>query len=180
MCSICDLRIDFGTDHPMGLSVAVATRRAIDAGVIPEADMWDRDKAIPLMHGVQQRLELVHSPEVISALPHFFVLLVETRTWAFFQPGSMGFDRTARAVPPDAFEGDSDDRASMLVVAETALSPILAGKIPFDTAEEIGLIHFDAPANLRTRLQQAWSAAWPTRGFSRFVCVRERRDDPVM
>ena len=35
MCAICDLRIEFSIEHPMTLSVAVATRKAIDAGVLP-------------------------------------------------------------------------------------------------------------------------------------------------
>jgi hypothetical protein len=101
MCAICDLRIEFGTDHPMGLSVAVATRRALDAGVITgPGSVWDRERAIPLVHGVQQRLERVHGPERLARLPRFFVLLVETRTWAYFQPGPGGFDSAARADPP--------------------------------------------------------------------------------
>jgi len=96
MCSICDLRIEFGTDHPMGLSVAVAMRQAIEAGVIPQAGAdWDRARAIPLMQGIQRRLELVHGRDGIAALPRFFVLLVETRTWACFQPGLAGFDGRA-------------------------------------------------------------------------------------
>ena len=173
MCSICDLRIEFGTDHPMGLSVAVATRRAIEAGVIAGASVdWDRERAIPLMHGIQQRLELVLGREGIAALPRFFVLLVETRTWACFQPDASGFDQNARAGPPDAFDDrDAAPHDAMLVAAETALDPILAGKLPFETAERQGLMHVDAPAAAQTALRQAWAAAWPISGYSRFVCV---------
>lgn len=173
MCSICDLRIEFGTDHPMGLTVAVATRRAIDAGVIPEPEIdWDRDRAIPLMHGIQDRLELVHGPEGIAALPRFFVLLVETRTWACFQPGPGGFDRMARVEPPDPFAfGDASQRDAMLVAAETSLAPILAGKLDFETAETTGLLHLDAPAPMQISLRRAWASAWPANGYSRFVCV---------
>lgn len=173
MCSICDLRIEFGTDHPMGLSVAVATRRAIEAGAIPAAGAdWDRQRAIPLMHGVQRRLELVHGREGIAALPRFFVLLVETRTWAFFQPGPAGFEQTTRMDPPNAFgASDAGSREAMLVVAETVLDPILAGRLPFEAAERAGLVHLDASAEAQATLRRAWSAAWPSSGYSRFVCV---------
>jgi hypothetical protein len=172
MCSICDLRIEFGTDHPMGLSVAVATRRAIEAGVIPAGADWDRERAIPLMHGVQQRLELVHGSEGIAALPRFFVLLVETRTWACFQPGASGFDRTVRVDPPDAFDdNDAGSRDAMFVAAETAFAPILGGKLPFETAVREGLLHLDAPEQAGALPRRAWSAGWPTSGYSRFVCV---------
>jgi len=173
MCTICDLRIEFGTDHPMGLSVAVATRQAIDAGMIADAELdWDRERAIPLMHGVQQRLELVHGNEGIAVLPRFFVLLVQTRTWACFQPGLAGFERAARTSPPDAFEDRKNvPRDAMMVAAEAALHPLLNGKLSFEAAEEQGLVHLDAAAEVSAPIRYAWSAAWPVSGYSRFVCA---------
>jgi len=173
MCAICDIRIEFGTEHPMGVAVAVAARRAIDAGVVEAAKHgWDRERAIPLMRGVQQRLELVHGNDGIAALPRFFVLLVETRTWACFQPGPSGFDPTAQAEPPDALGlGDGGHRDAMLVATETVLDPILRGKLDFETAERDGLLHLDAPASSGAPLRRACAAAWPSYGYSRFVCV---------
>lgn len=169
MCTICDLRIEFGTSHPMGLSIAVATRRAIDAQRLPAPQApWDRQGAIGLMHGVQQRLERVLAPAALRALPGFFVLLVETRTWAWFQPGESGFDTAARRDPPDAFADAAAE--PMVVAAETALAPMLAGGLPFANALEGGMLLLDANGNARDRLDAAWTRSWPVAGFSRFVC----------
>jgi hypothetical protein len=170
MCTICDLRIEFGTSHPMGLSIAVATRRGIDAALLPEPGApWDRQGAIGLMHGVQQRLERVLNPAALRALPGFFVLLVETRTWAWFQPGETGFDTRARRDPPDAFEAAPAE--PMIVAAETALAPMLEGRLPFARARDDGMMLLDARDAARDMLEAAWSRSWPVSGFSRFVCA---------
>ena len=66
MCAICDLRIEFSVDHPMTLNVAVATRHAIDVGLLPPTDghagssvgMPLRLDAIMSLKGVQRRLEV--------------------------------------------------------------------------------------------------------------------------
>ena len=36
MCAICELKIEFNIGHPQALTVAVATREAMDTGVLPE------------------------------------------------------------------------------------------------------------------------------------------------
>jgi len=36
MCAICELKIEFNIGHPQALTVAVATREAMDAGTLPE------------------------------------------------------------------------------------------------------------------------------------------------
>jgi hypothetical protein len=58
----------------------------------------------------------------------------------------------------------------MLVTAETALAPLVAGRLPFEAAERQGLVHLDACGEAGDALRDAWSSAWPTRGYSRFVC----------
>jgi hypothetical protein len=167
MCSICDLRIAFGVSHPMSLSVAVATRRGIEAGVVPLARGWDRAGAIALMHGVQRRLEWSLSREALAALPPFFVLLVETCTWAYFHPGPDGFDPSVQRAPPEAPDAAGD---LMVVAAETALASMLEGRLPFAHAANHGMLHLDAQGPGGGALQAAWSRAWPA-AFSRFVCA---------
>lgn len=105
MCSICELRIEFNIDHPMGLSVAVATRRAIDDGLLPEPeengnDATRRARAITVLKGTQQRLEQVLTGEELLGLPDFFVLLIESRTWAFSAPRRQGSTRIAFPIHP--------------------------------------------------------------------------------
>jgi hypothetical protein len=36
MCAICELKIEFNIGHPQALTVAVATREAMDAATLPE------------------------------------------------------------------------------------------------------------------------------------------------
>jgi hypothetical protein len=38
MCAICNFKIDFGVGHPLALSVAVATRKAVEGGIIEPID----------------------------------------------------------------------------------------------------------------------------------------------
>ena len=85
MCTICDLKIEFTIDHPMTLSVAVATRKAIDAGVLLNHDSQDdplggmrlRLEAIAALKAVQQRVEQTLTSDQLLALPDFFVLMIE-------------------------------------------------------------------------------------------------------
>src|SRR5215471_17703337 len=118
MCSICDLRVEFSIDHPLGLSVAVETRRAIDTGLLPEPNVRDGDltgmrmrlNAIETMRAAQQRLEWTQRQDELLALPDFFVLLVESRTWGFFHPTPNGFDPNCRPTPPNVLADDIADR----------------------------------------------------------------------
>ena len=48
---------------------------------------------------------------------------------------------------------------------------MLAGRLPFQIAVEQGLIVIDAGEMQREILLTAWQAAYPARGFSRFVCT---------
>src|SRR5579884_1368049 len=123
MCTICDLRIEFGIDHPLGLSVAVETRRAIDAGLLPEPDdLHDavariqlRLSAIETLKAAQQRLEWTQRQDELLALPDFFVLMVESRTWGFFRPTPNGFDPNCRPAPPNVSADDIAERDAVLV-----------------------------------------------------------------
>ena len=179
MCTICDLRIEFTIDHPMTLSVAVATRKAIDAGVLLNHDSQDdplggmrlRLEAIAALKAVQQRVEQTLTSDQLLALPDFFVLMIESRTWGFFRPTPDGFDPNCRPDPPRLSAADAVDRDPVIVVSETTARQLLAGKLPFDEAAAQGLVVIDADAPRRETLQSTWNATYPRIGFSRFVCI---------
>ena len=120
MCSICDLRIEFSVDHPLSLGIAVETRRAIDAGFLPEPRSSDEDSrlrltAIETLKTAQQRLEQTLRPETLLGLPDFFVLMIESRTWGFFRPTPTGFDPSCRPAPPNVSLDDAAARDAVLV-----------------------------------------------------------------
>jgi hypothetical protein len=179
MCSICDLRIEFSIDHPLGLSVAVETRRAIDVGLLPEPDELDnapaglqlRSSAIETLRSAQQRLEWTQRPDELLALPDFFVLMVESRTWGFFRSTPNGFDPNCRPDPPNVLADDIAERDAVLVSSELAMHQIVRGCLPFEQALEERIIALDADGPRFNKLLGAWSKAYPKIGFSRFVCA---------
>lgn len=179
MCSICDLRIEFRIDHPLSLSVAVESRRAIDAGLLPEPDNQDgalagiqlRMGAIEALKTAQQRLEWTQRQDELLALPDFFVLLVESRTWGFFRPTPNGFDPNCWPDPPNVSADDIAERDAVLVSSELAMGEIVSGRLPFERALEERIIALDADASRFDKLRGAWSKAYPKVGFSRFVCA---------
>lgn len=180
MCAICDLRIEFSVDHPMTLNVAVETRRAIDDGALAEtatdADPLDgaalRLEAIGLLKAAQRRLEAVLSPPDLLSMPDFFMLMIESRTWAFFHPTAFGFDPSCRPDPPRVSADDDEcDRDPAIVVSETVLRQLLLGKFAFERALRNGLVVVDADRDRRAALIAAWSASFPGGNFSRFVCT---------
>jgi hypothetical protein len=179
MCSICDLRIEFSIDHPLSLSVAVETRLAIDAGLLSEPDAQDgalaglrlRLNAIETLKAAQVRLEQTQRQEELLALPDFFVLMIESRTWGFFHPTPNGFDPNCSPAPPNVSAEDAADRDAVLVSSELALRQIAAGQLPFEKALEEGLIALDADEARHGKLLAAWTRAYPKVGFSRFACA---------
>ncbi len=179
MCAICDLDIDFGVEHPMTLSVAVATRQAIDAGLLPAPDaeegavgaMKQRLNAVAAMTTVQKRLEQTLTREALLALPDFFVLVIESKTWGFFHPTPGGFDPNIRPGAPRLSADDPTKRDAVVIVSEAAARPILAGDLSFADAARRGLVVVDADEERRAALFAAWRTAYPHAGFSRFVCA---------
>jgi hypothetical protein len=176
MCTICDLRIEFSVDHPLSLTVAVETRRAVDAGLLPQpADSMDdgrlRLEAIDTLKAAQKRLEQILRPEELLALPDFFVLLIESHTWAFFHPARTGFDPNCRPTPPNIGSDDQAARDAVLVASELAMSEIAAGRFPFEAALQKGIVALDADMLRHAPLLNAWRGAYPEVGFSRFVCA---------
>lgn len=148
-------------------------------GLLPEPDARDdalsgmrlRQKAIETLRAAQQRLERTQRQEELLALPDFFVLLVESRTWGFFHPTPNGFDPDCRPSPPNVLADDILDRDAVLVSSELAMRQVVAGRLPFEKAIEDKIIALDADRPRHDRLLAAWSKAYPKVGFSRFVCA---------
>lgn len=175
MCTICDLRIEFSVDHPMSLSVAVATRKAVDAGLLSDHTVRGggfqlRESAIAALRSVQERVEQALPKSEFLALPEFFMLEIESRTWGFFRATVNGFDPNCRPDPPRVTAKDATDRDPAIVVSERALRQVVSGKLPFSKAEEQGLIIIDADTSRRATLRKIWDLAYPSSGFSGFMC----------
>ena len=178
MCSICDLRIEFSVEHPLSLSVAVNTRQAIDAGILQEPDFPDdefllRERAIGALRAAQQRLEWSLRPEELLAVPDFFVLLIESRTWGFCRPmgSGSGFDPNCSPSPPNITAEDICERDAVLVASESSISALAVGQVPFATALADGIIALDADPERFGVISGMWSKAYPELAFSRFVCA---------
>jgi len=180
MCAICELDIAFAVDHPMTLPVAVATRAAIEEGRLdpaprdPEGTLGAqraRTRAVEALRAVQERLERTIAPERLAALPEFFVLMIETATWGFFRATPSGFDPNCRPDAPRLKDDDAAERDAVVVMSEAAARSLAEGRTPFDRAVVDGLIAVDADDARRAILVEAWRAAWPELGFSRFVCA---------
>ncbi|MGA2493352.1 MAG: hypothetical protein ABSF67_10420 [Roseiarcus sp.] len=178
MCAICEFRIDLAIAHPMTLSVAVATRTAIEASSLPPFEDAAPSRAIGRRNGnplvlkaLQQRLEASLSPATLSALPDFFVHLIERGAWAFFRATPSGFDPNCRPAPPRFDADDPVDRDTIVVTSEFVLRQMLLGVWRFDPARAGGLIVIDADPWRETALARAWAATFPLEAFSRFVCA---------
>ncbi len=178
MCSICDLRIEFSVDHPLSLSVAVSTRGAVDAGVLPEPDFPEdpamlRANGISALQAAQQRLEWSSRPEELLAIPDFFVLLIESRTWGFFRStaAGTGFDPNCVPSPPNVSAEDACERDAVIVASEAAIRAMSAGSVPFAQALTEGMVALDADPRRFDAIAGIWRKAYPEAEFSRFVCA---------
>jgi hypothetical protein len=154
MCAICNFRIEFGVGHPAALTVAVATRKAIEAGLIDPVDAEQgplaaaraRMSSIDALNLLQARIEETHSPEQLLALPDFYVFLVESDTWGFFHATTDGFDPDIVPEMPDVTATDVARRSNIIVMAEAGLRAWLAGRLDAHMASGQSLFYVDAPA----------------------------------
>jgi hypothetical protein len=172
------LTIEFAVEHPLTLAVAVATRQAIDTGLLPEGNAADemdmarsRHQAVVLLTAMQQRLEQVLTRSQLLALPNFFVLMIESRTWGYFHPTLGGFDIKANPTTP-RFEPDEDGvRDCIVVVSQAAASEISQGRLPFYAAADAGVVVVDAPEISARLIEAALAVTYPVGEFSDFVCT---------
>ncbi|MCW1751149.1 hypothetical protein [Rhizobium acaciae] len=178
MCTICSLTIEFAVEHPQSLAVAVATRQAIDRGLLPEPDTTmeidmarSRHDAVVRLTAMQQRLEQVLSTSRLMALPNFYVLMIESRTWGYFSPTLGGFDVKANPSPPRIEPDEGGIRDSVVVMSQAAAAEISQGRLPFQHAMAEGLAIVDAPGISDEVMRSAFTTSYPVGLFSDFVCT---------
>ncbi|MFL9992494.1 hypothetical protein PQR34_14880 [Paraburkholderia sediminicola] len=171
MCAICELKIEFNIGHPLALSVAVATRAAIDAGTLPESlvdgalsNVKMRMAAIDALKGLTARLEASKSASELQALPDFYVLLIEIGTWGFFHATENGFDPDITPEAPDVTSDNQADRDIVFVTSETTLRAVLDGRLSIDTAFAGDLVMLDAGAEHTAQLRAVLNDALPAEG----------------
>ncbi|MGO7728063.1 hypothetical protein ACC713_00165 [Rhizobium johnstonii] len=176
MCTICSLTIEFAVEHRETLSVAVATRQAMEAGLLPEnaSDMdmaRSRHQATVLLTTMQQRLEQVLPSSRLMALPTFFVLMIESRTWGYFQPTLAGFDPRATPSAPRLEPDENGTQDCVVVISQVAAGEVTGGRLPFARALDKGVAYVDAPLPRHAAVQAAFAVAYPLDQFSEFVCA---------
>jgi hypothetical protein len=167
MCAICNFKIEFSVSHPSALTVAVATRAAIESGLVSSIDSTDgalaaarqRLSAVEALSLFQARVEQTYSPEALLALPDFYVLLIETDTLGFFQATANGFDPDVIPDYPDLSTDDEASRSSVIVTSEALLRACLAGAVSIDVAAARSMMIFDAAADNARQLHEAFAHA---------------------
>jgi hypothetical protein len=153
MCAICHFRLDFGVSHPLALSVAVATRQAIESGFVEPIDAAEgalstarlRMSAVEALNLLQARIENAYTEAALLAIPDFYVLLIENDTWGFFHATTQGFDPDIVPAMPDVTATDEATRSNVIVASETGLRAWLDGRVDIDYALRESLVVVDAP-----------------------------------
>ncbi|MBO9124090.1 MULTISPECIES: hypothetical protein [unclassified Rhizobium] len=178
MCTICSLTIEFAVEHPQSLAVAVATRQAIDIGLLPEPDPTmqidmarSRHDAVVQLTSMQQRLEQVLSTSRLMELPNFYVLMIESRTWGYFQPTLGGFDVKANPLAPRLEPDENGISDNVVVMSQAGAAEITTGRLPFTSAMMKGLAIVDAPGAAESIIRSAFISSYPVGTFSTLVCT---------
>ncbi|WP_233832483.1 hypothetical protein [Paraburkholderia sp. ZP32-5] len=168
MCAICNFKLDFSVGHPLALSVAVAARRAIEAGLIEPVDAAGagalsaarmRMSAVEALNLLQARIEDAHSEQALLAIPDFYVLLIENDTWGFFHATTEGFDPDIVPDMPDVATTDEAKRSNIIVTSEAGLRAWLDGRLDIGYALRESLLVVDAPVTFSALLTQMLTAA---------------------
>ncbi|RAR53845.1 hypothetical protein C7401_12619 [Paraburkholderia unamae] len=167
MCAICNFKLDFGVGHPSALTIAVAARSAIDAGLIEPIDTTGgalsaarmRISAIEALNLLQARIEEAHGEEALLALPDFYVLLIENDTWGFFHATTEGFDPDIVPEMPDVTATEDERRSNILITSEAALRGWLEGRFDLERAFGDSLAMIDAPQAHAEALKQMLARA---------------------
>lgn len=162
MCAICNFKIDFGVGHPLALSVAVATRKAIESVLVEPLETTDgalsaarmRMSAVEALNLLQARIEAAHSEGALLALPDFYVLLIENDTWGFFHATTNGFDPDVVPDLPDLETTDQARRSNIVITSESGLRAWLDGHFDIEYALRESLFMIDAPERPSASLTQ--------------------------
>ncbi|WP_239482717.1 hypothetical protein [Paraburkholderia sp. C35] len=136
--------------------MAVATRKAIEAGLVEPIDFAqgalsaarNRMSAVEALNLLQARIESTYSEDVLLALPDFYVFLIENDTWAFFHATTAGFDPDIVPEMPDVTTDDPERRSNIVVTSEAGLRAWLKGQVGTHAALQDTLVHVDAPSGV--------------------------------
>ncbi|MBN3855062.1 hypothetical protein G3N59_16905 [Paraburkholderia sp. Ac-20340] len=167
MCAICNFKLDFSVGHPLALKIAVAARKAIDAGLIDAVDTTEgalsaarmRLSAIEALNLLQARVETAHGEAALLALPDFYVLLIENDTWGFFHATTVGFDPDIVPEMPDVTATEDALHSNIVITSEAALRAWLDGRFQLARALEDDLFVIDAPQTHAASLTQMLASA---------------------
>lgn len=167
MCAICDFKIEFGVGHPQALSVAVATRRAIEAGLLRQveteagalAQARMRITAVDTLRALQSRVQQALTAEELLSLPDFYILLIENDTWGFFHATEDGFDPDIMPEPPDVLSEDVEARSLVLATSQVAMQAWLDREIDTAQLTSQSLLFVDGPLARRSALQSMLAAS---------------------
>lgn len=168
MCAICNFKIEFDIGHPQALSVAVATRAAIEAGMLEEQIFEGplghaklRMSAIQTLKSFQDRLEAATAPAELLSLPDFYVLLIESGTWGFFHATEQGFDPDIEPEAPNVSADSQAERDIVLVATRSALQGVVEGNLMLSEAFGRNLFILDAGSVDRQSLLPVMGKAFP-------------------
>lgn len=168
VCAICNFKMEFDIGHPQALAVAVATRTAIEAGVLEEdgfdgplANAKRRVAAIDALKVFQDQLELAVEPRDLMKLPDFYVLLVESGTWGFFHATESGFDPDVVPDLPNVTADRQEDRDVVLVAAKSSLRVVTEREISANRAFSDQLFALDAGPDDGEMLRSLMSKTFP-------------------
>ncbi|WP_027210354.1 hypothetical protein [Burkholderia sp. WSM2232] len=160
MCAICDFKIEFGVGHPQALAVAVATRRAIEAGLLRQLEIEEgalaqarmRMTAVDTLKDLQSRVQQALTAEELQSLPDFYILLIENETWGFFHATEDGFDPDIMPEPPDVLSEDVEARSLVIVTSQVAMQAWLDTEIDTAQLQSESLLFMDGPLARRSAL----------------------------
>ncbi|AET95066.1 hypothetical protein BYI23_D015560 (plasmid) [Burkholderia sp. YI23] len=167
MCAICNFRLDFGVGHPFALTVAVATRKAVESKLVEPIDATEgalatarmRMSAVDALNLLQARVEATHSEDALLTLPDFYVLLIENDTWGFFHATTNGFDPDIVPEIPDVTTTDDAKRSNIVIVSEAGLRAWLEGRFDVERAFRDSLFMIDATRNPTVALTRMLTVA---------------------
>jgi len=124
--------------HGLALPVAVATRAAEEANMLPPVPS-SRQRALTRLSVINGYLpKLAERSSVLRDFDAFSVLQSQSHTWTRYAPGPAGVaieDHRLRPEPDDA----------VVVVADTALAALLGGRLDVYAALDRGLVAVSGP-----------------------------------
>jgi len=152
--------------HGLALPVAVATRAAEEADMLPPVPSG-RERALTRLSVITGYLpKLAARSSVLGDFDAFSVLQSQSHTWSRYAPGPGGVLVEDHRRRPEL--GDA-----VVVVADTALAALLGGRLDVYAALDRGLVAVSGPPEVAERFAALIDAARAT------AVGRAIADDPV-